>query len=169
MAKQGDNSVTEQEQYEEQQFLKGFSELKALNSDKGGLMGEYNQLYKRMKDVGNFSKADFKWALELEEKDASEILATMQRRIRIAQWMGHGLARQLEMFDTDRTPVEDLAAIKGLAAGKKGDPNSNPYDPGSKPGQRWQEAFNEGHAFRNKEIHIAVNGADGAIPEMEEA
>ena len=164
MAKQGDNSVTEQEQYEEQQFLKGFGELKGMNSENGERMSEFSQFYTRMKDLG-FTKADFKWAMELEEKDAAQILATMQRRIRIAKWMGHGLARQIEMFETDRTPIEDIAAEQGLAAGKKGDTNKNPYDPASKPGQRWQEAFNEGNVFRNKTINAAVNGGDGPVPE----
>ena len=160
----GHNVQTEREQYEEQQFLKGLVDIKELKSDIAGTTGEIGQIYKRIKDVTGFTKADFKWAMELEDKDAAEIVATMERRLRIARMLGHRVARQFDMFDADRAPAEDVAYEQGLAAGKLRKANSNPYDPASPQGQRWQTGFNEGTAFINKELDEAVNSADPAFP-----
>jgi uncharacterized protein (UPF0335 family) len=161
----GHNTQTEREMWEEQQFHNGVGQIKRLNSDMAGTKGEIGGIYKRLKDVG-FTKADVKWAFELQDKDASEVIATMERRLRIARWLGHRVARQFDMFDKDRTPAEDAAYEDGLAAGKQRKPNSNPYDTGSPQGQRWQAGFNDGTEFINKELNAAVNGDDGAIPEM---
>lgn len=155
----GHNVQTEQEQYEEQQFHRGLGDLRSLNSDMAGTKGEIGGVYKRLKDVG-FTKADMKWAMELEDKDASEVIATMERRLRIARMLGHRVARQLDILDKDRTPAEDAAYEDGLAAGKRRKANSNPYDPSSIQGQRWQAGFNDGTAFINKELDVSVNSAD---------
>jgi hypothetical protein len=160
----GHNVQTEREQWQEQQFLNGLVQIKELKSDIAGQTGEIGQVYKRVKDSAGFTKADFKWAMELEDKDAAEIVATMERRLRIARMLGHRVARQFDMFDTDRTPAEDAAYEAGLAAGKLRKPNNNPYDHSSPQGQRWQAGFNDGTEFINKELDAAVNGAPGATP-----
>jgi hypothetical protein len=155
----GHNVQTEQEQWQEQQFLNGLVQIKSLKSDIAGTTGEIGQIYKRVKDSSGFTKADFKWAMELEDKDASEIIATMERRLRIARMLGHRVARQFDMFEKDRTPAEDAAYEQGLAAGKLRKANSNPYDQASIQGQRWQSGFNDGTAFINKDLDAAINGA----------
>jgi hypothetical protein len=114
-------------------------------------MGDAKDIYARLKNIG-FTKADVKWAMELEEKDAGDVIATMQRRIRIAKMFGHGLARQIELFDTDRAPVEERAYEDGLAAGKLRKDNANPYGADSAAGQAWQRGFNDGTAFANKDL-----------------
>lgn len=150
----------ERAQYEEQVFIRVFNSVKTGKSNIGEEMAEINEAYKRLKPVG-FTKADIKWAFELEEKDSNEVIATMQRRIRIAKMLGHGLARQIELFDTDRAPIEERAYEEGLAAGKLRKANSNPYGADSPAGQAWQRGFNDGTAFANKELAAQFEDDDG--------
>jgi len=145
------NGQTEREQWEEQTFLNSFRQIKEHKSDIAGTMGEISGIYDRIKNIG-FTKADVKWAMELDEKDATEIIATMARRLRIARMFGHGVARQIEMFDADRTPAEDRAYGEGLAAGKLRRDAANPYGADSPQGQAWQRGFNDGTEFINKDL-----------------
>ncbi len=145
------NEKAERAEYEEQVFLRVLNEVKNGKSAIGDEMAEINEAYKRLKPVG-FTKADIKWAFELEEKDSNEVIATMQRRIRIAKMLGHGLARQIELFDTDRAPIEERAYEEGLAAGKQRKDGTNPYGVDSSAGQAWQRGLNDGTAFANKDL-----------------
>lgn len=158
----GHNVADEREQFIEQTFLNVFREVKASKSEIGEIMSGINEAYKRLKPLG-FTKGDVKWAFELEEKDSGEIIAMMQRRIRIAKMLGHGLARQIELFDEDRTPLEDRAYEEGLAAGKLRKDAHNPYGMDSPAGQRWQVGMNDGTAFANKTLsdELIKSGADG--------
>ncbi|WP_019170696.1 hypothetical protein [Pseudaminobacter salicylatoxidans] len=151
----------ERAQYEEQVFIRVFNSVKTGKSNIGEEMAEINEAYKRLKPVG-FTKADIKWAFELEEKDSNEVIATMQRRIRIAKILGHGLARQVELFDTDRAPIEERAYEEGLAAGKlrKGI-GANPYDITSPAGQAWARGEADGNAFANKDLASLFEGDAG--------
>lgn len=157
-AETGHNIEDDRLQFEEQQFLNGFRQIKEHKSSIGEEMQEINEVYKRLKNIG-FTKADVKWAMELEEKDSGEVIATMQRRIRIAKMLGHGLARQIELFETDRTPIEERAYDEGLAAGKLRKENINPYGADSMAGQEWQRGFNDGNAFANKDLSHVMDGA----------
>lgn len=159
------NEPSEREQWEEQQFLNGFRQIKEIRSDIAGSMGDAKDVYDRIKKAGGFTKADVKWAMELEDKDAVEVLATMKRRLRIAKMLGHGVARQIEMFDEDRTPIEDRAYEEGLAAGKLRKDMSNPYGLESAAGQSYQRGFNDGTAFANKELADQFLGDDAADDE----
>ncbi|WP_246676737.1 MULTISPECIES: hypothetical protein [unclassified Mesorhizobium] len=145
------NGPSEREQWEEQQFLNGFRQIKDHKSDIAGRSGEMAGIYDRLKKLG-FTKADVKWAEELEEKDATDVIATMARRLRIARMFGHGVARQIEMFDADRTPAEDRAYGEGLAAGKLRKDSANPYGADSPQGQAWQRGMNDGTEFINKDL-----------------
>ncbi|MCV0371643.1 hypothetical protein [Filomicrobium sp.] len=162
----GHNS--EREQFEEQQFLNAYRQIKEHDSDMAGIKGEMSGVYDRIKNLG-FTKADVKWAKELEDKDAGDIIATMQRRIRIARMFGHGLARQFDMFDEDRTPIEERAYEEGLAAGKLRKDATNPYGADSKAGQEWQRGLNDGHAFANKDLSHVLNEVDPEFPDEEPA
>lgn len=152
----------ERAQFEEQTFLSVLEKVRSGKSAIGEEMADINEAYKRLKAVG-FTKADIKWAFELEEKDSGEVIATMQRRIRIAKMLGHGLARQLELYETDRAPIEERAYDEGLAAGKlrKGQ-SANPYDPTSAAGQAWLRGEADGNAFVNKDLSQFMEGQAGA-------
>ncbi len=155
------NGPSEREQYEEQVFLSVFREVKTGKSAIGEEMAEINEAYKRLKPVG-FTKGDIKFAFELEDEDAPKVIATMQRRIRIAKIFGHGLARQVEMFAEDRTPIEERAYDEGLAAGKqRKEDASNPYGMDSGAGQAWQRGMNDGTAFANKDLAAQFETEDG--------
>jgi hypothetical protein len=144
------NGQTEREQWEEQTFLNSFRQIKEHKSEIAGTMGEIGGIYDRIKNIG-FTKADVKWAMELDEKDATEVIATMARRLRIARMFGHGVARQIEMFD-DRTPADERAYGEGLAAGKLRKDAGNPYGADSPQGQAWQRGMNDGTEFINKDL-----------------
>lgn len=153
----GHNRTTEQEQYEEQQFLRAFGEIADIESSMAGEKGDLAAIYGRMKAIG-FSKADFKFAKSLRDKDVGQIIEDFQRKIRISKMFGHQLGRQAELFDKDRSTAEERAYDEGLAVGKLRGDASNPYDPSSKPGQEWQRGLNDGNEFINKDLADAVAG-----------
>lgn len=151
----GHNVQSEREQFEEQTFLNAVRQINEIQSNIATEMGDAKDIYSRLKNIG-FTKADVKWAMELEEKDAGDVIATMQRRIRIARMLGHGVARQFEMFGEDRTPLEDRAYDEGLAAGKLRKSAVNPYGMDSAAGQRWQQGLNDGTEFINRDLSDAM-------------
>lgn len=159
------NGQTEREQWEEQQFLNGFRQIKEAKSEIAGTMGDMSSIYDRLKNIG-FTKADIKWAIELDDKDAAEVIATMARRLRIARMFGHGVARQIEMFDADRTPSDERAYGEGLRAGKLRRENANSYGADSAQGQAWQRGFNDGTEFINKELADQFETPDPGKPEI---
>jgi len=157
----GHNVLSEREQWEEQQFLNGYRQIKGMESDLAGTKGEIAGIYKRIESCGGWTKADIKWAKELDEKDAPKVLETMRRRLRIARMLGHGVSRQVEMFDEDRTPLEDRAYDEGLAAGKLRKSAQNPYGVDSPAGQAWQRGLNDGTAFINADLASKFGHGDG--------
>lgn len=158
MTSRDHNEKTQQELYEDQQFLKGFHELKGHRSEMAGKKGDMGAVYKRLKDLG-WSKKDIEFALTLEEKDVGQVIADFERKIRIAKLFGHQLGRQIDIFDRDRTPQADRAYEEGLAAGRLRKSGTNPYTPGSAEFQRWQEGMNEGNAFINKDLAAEMNAS----------
>jgi hypothetical protein len=156
------NEASEREQFEEQRFLNAFRQIKGMKSEIGESMAEIKDIYKGLKPLG-FTKGDITWAFELEEKDAGDIIATMQRRIRIAKMLGHGLARQIDLFGEDRTPLEDRAYDEGLAAGKLRKDMASPYGLDSEAGQAFQRGINDGTAFVNKDLSAQFDASDELI------
>lgn len=155
------NGQTEREMWEEQQFLKGLGQIKDIKTNIALEMGDAKEVYDRLKKAGGFTKSDVKWAIELEEKDAAEVISTMQRRIRIAKMLGHGVARQFEMFE-DRVPIEERAYQEGLAAGKLRKDMTNPYGLESPAGQAYQRGINDGTEFINKELADQFEEGEGS-------
>lgn len=147
--------ATEKDRYSEQVFLKAMKSVRAGRSDIAETMGDLKDVYAKVKNYG-FTKADVTWAIALDEKDSGEVLAEMQRRLKIAGFLGHTLARQVEMFP-DRTPLIDRAYAAGLANGKQRLGNVNPYDVGSEAGQSWQAGSNDGTAFINEDLEKVVS------------
>lgn len=156
----GHNS--ERDQWVEQQFLKGFRRIKERESEMADTKGDLEAEYKRLESFG-FNKADIKWAKELEKEDAPKIIASMRRKILIAEYFGHGVSRQFEMFDTDRTPLEDRAYQEGYAAGKLRADAGNPYGFDGAAGQAWQRGMNDGTAFIDKDLASLFEQDDVAL------
>lgn len=152
------NQKTEQELYEEQKFLEGFSNIKAFESEMAGTKGDIGAEYKRLKDIG-WTKKDFEFAKSLEDKDVGQIIADFERKIRIAKMFGHQLGRQLDILDKDRTPQADRAYDEGFAAGRRRKDGTNPYTPGSQEGQNWQQGMNDGTELANKDLSGAMQEA----------
>ncbi|WP_421983396.1 hypothetical protein [Roseibium sp.] len=152
----GHNEKTQQELYEDQQFLKAFTEVKSLDSTMAGTKGNLSALYKRLKDIG-WTKKDFDFAKSLQDKDVGQVIADFERKIRIAKLFGHALGRQLDFLDQDRTPMVDRAFEEGAAAGRLRQEMSNPYQPGSEEHNSWQSGFNEGNTFINKDLAKAIS------------
>lgn len=170
-AKRGDNVVEmtghnardERKEWEDQQFLKNLRAIGDLESEMAGTKGDIGAAYKRAEQCGGWTKSDFKWAQELEKKDSVKVIATMERRLRIAKLLGHGVARQFSMFDADRAPLEERAYQEGFAAGSLRKDMANPYGLESPAGQEYQRGFNEGTAFINKDLASKFGDGDGEL------
>lgn len=136
-------------------FMDGIRQIRERRSDLAGKKGELAGIYKRLSDFG-FPKADVDWAIGLQDKDSPKVIAEMRRRITLAGYLGHELARQLSMFDTDRTPIEDVAFESGFSVGMLRGAMQNPHDLSTVAGQAWQRGFNEGTAEINRSLAEAV-------------
>lgn len=154
----GHNIKTAEQKLEEQVLATGLAKIREGKSEIGEIMSDLNSVYERLKHYG-FTKKDIKWALDLDQKDSGEVLEEMRRRVRIAEILGHGFSRQVNLFDEDRTPIEERAYQEGYAAGLQRKQNSNAFDPTSKAGQEWQRGFNEGTATVNADLSDAVKEA----------
>lgn len=154
VAKAGHNSGLDPAQ--ERAFIREFSAVKEAEAEMAEQKGVLSGIYKRLENAG-FSKDDIKWAKDLEKKNVSEVVATMKRRIAIATIMGHAVGRQMEMFDKDRTPLEDAAYLEGLGAGRLRKANANPYGMETAAGQSWQKGFNEGNSEANAALAEAMD------------
>lgn len=155
VAKAGHNSGLDPSQ--ERAFIREFAAIKEAESDMAEAKGVMSGIYKRLENAG-FEKPDIKWAKDLEKKNVSEVVATLKRRLAIAVIMGHAISRQVEMFDKDRTPLEDAAYLEGLGAGRLRRQNANPYGMETTAGQSWQKGFNEGSAEANAALAEAMSG-----------
>ncbi len=180
-AKAGHNSGLDPAQ--ERAFIREFGAIKEAEAEMAEQKGVLSGVYKRLENAG-FTKDDVKWAKDLEKKNVSEVVATMRRRIAIATIMGHAVGRQMDIFEKDRTPLEDAAYLEGLGAGRMRKANANPYGMETAAGQNWQKGFNEGTAEANRALAEALNdniikaghessedgeGADATEAEVEEA
>lgn len=158
VAKAGHNSGLDPSQ--ERAFIREFAAIKEAESDMAEAKGVMSGIYKRLENAG-FEKADIKWAKDLEKKNVAEVIATQKRRLAIAVIMGHAISRQVEMFDKDRTPLEDAAYLEGRGAGKLRKQNVNPYGMETAAGQSWQKGYNEGAAEANAALAEVMS--DGII------
>ena len=153
-AKAGHNSGLDPAQ--ERAFIREFGAIKEAEAEVAEQKGVLSGVYKRLENAG-FTKDDVKWAKDLEKKNVSEVVATMRRRIAIATIMGHAVGRQMDIFEKDRTPLEDAAYLEGLGAGRMRKANANPYGMETAAGQNWQKGFNEGTAEANQALAEAMN------------
>ncbi len=153
-AKMGHDSGLDPAQ--ERAFLREFTALQEAETEMAEQKGVLSGVYKRLENAG-FTKDDVRWAKDLQKKNVSEVVATMKRRLAIATIMGHAIGRQMEMFDNDRTPLEDAAYLEGLGAGRLRKQNHNHYGMETLAGQAWQKGFNDGTAEVNAALSEAMN------------
>lgn len=155
----GHNQEKDPEQMrEDKAFLDAYSQIKSAESQMAGLKGESSAIYKRIQNIGGWTKADIKFAQSLEDKDVGQVIADFERKIRIAKLFGHRLGRQLSLLDEDRSPQADRAYEEGWAAGSLRKQATNPYD--AEAGQRWQSGFNDGTAFINQKLDEELSEDD---------
>ncbi len=152
------NEKTAQELYEDQQFLKGYADIKKSQSEMAGTKGGMNAVYKRLKDLG-WSKKDIEFAQSLEEKDVGQVIADFERKIRIAKLFGHRIGRQMSLLNNDGASEGDRAYEEGRLAGMLRKANLNPYPMGSESYSEWQRGNNDGHAFINQDLQTAIKTA----------
>ncbi|MDQ0422356.1 hypothetical protein J2045_003404 [Peteryoungia aggregata LMG 23059] len=149
------NEKTQQENYEDQQFLKGYADIKKAQSEMAGTKGGMNAIYKRLKDLG-WSKKDIEFAMSLEEKDVGQVIADFERKIRIAKLFGHRIGRQMSLINGDGATEADRAYEEGRLAGMLRKANLNPYAAGSEGYDAWQRGNNDGYAFINQDLKAAI-------------
>lgn len=149
------NEKTPQELYEDQQFVKGYTEIKAMQSEMAGTKADMGAVYKRLKDLG-WTKADIKFVQSLEDKDAGQVIADFERKIRLAKLYGHQIGRQIDLLANDGATEADRAYEAGRRAGMMRKANINPYKMGSEQYDAWQRGNNDGHAFINQDLKVAV-------------
>jgi hypothetical protein len=152
------NEKTAQELYEDQQFLKGYTDIKSHESAMAGTKGDLGAVHKRLKDLG-WSKKDVEFAKSLEEKDVGQVIADFERKIRIAKLFGHRVGRQIDLLKSDSATEADRAYDEGRLAGMMRKPNVNPYAMGSEKYDAWQRGNNDGHAFINEDLQSALKAA----------
>lgn len=155
----GHNSENEDDKFRKQQFYKLLGEYRTRMSDQAEAKGEIKTLYQR---AGTFDipKKAFAFAEKLRKDEDGKIIAELEMQLWVAQTLGHPLGAQMSLFGDER-PAEDRAYDEGYRAGALREPNRNPYEAGSKQGQRWQAGHNDGNAFVNKELEAAVNAGEG--------
>lgn len=141
---------------QERAFIVNYPRLVEAEAEMAASKGEMAGIYKALEAAG-FTKDDIKWWNKTKATNVGEALETMKRRIGLTRLMGHGLGRRMDLFDKDRTPIEDAAYEEGRAVGLIGGDNINPYGMETVAGQNWQRGLNEGHAERNKILAEAMS------------
>jgi hypothetical protein len=105
-----------------------------------------NVCKKAKAECGKDAVADIKDAILMEEPNGrAAIEAEIERKHRIARWMGLPVGAAPSMFeDTDRRPAVDIAYDNGKGAGMAGAVAQPPYDPSVPQYQRWMEGWHDG-------------------------
>lgn len=108
-------------------------------------------------ELGSSAVLDIKDAIALADdgENAEEALrAEIERKLRVARWMGAELGAQFDMFGADpqpnRTPAVDKAFEDGKRAGLQGADMVSPHAPSTPQGQSWIRGYHKGSAIRRK-------------------
>lgn len=149
-AKPAPSSNPELDEEERALFLRHLPLVKAARDRVGTAVSDLRKLYKTAKAEGNFTKADFDTAIELEtaEKEAKE-RAKIARKLKIAKIVGSDLGQQLDMFlEPVRVPAADRAYDEGKTDALQGITAKPAYDPSTEQYRKYMEGFHEGTAKR---------------------
>jgi hypothetical protein len=67
-----------------------------------------------------------------------KIKAEVRERLQVAQWLGHAMGNQLDLFDEpDRTPIVDRAYQDGKRASMQNKPRKPPHAPETEASTAW--------------------------------
>lgn len=124
--------------------------------------GTWNQLTaaqkaldKRWTDAKAALKADGYKVLHMQiaddlsgsPKQEAKVHAAVHDRLQVAQWVGHPLGSQLDLFaQPDRTPAVDRARDEGKQASMENKPCKPSYDPSTPQYQAYMEGYQEDQA-----------------------
>lgn len=76
-------------------------------------------------------------------KQEAKVHTAVHDRLQVAQWVGHPMGAQLDMFaEPDRTPAADKAYDEGWLASASNEPAKPHYDPSVPQHARWLEGYN---------------------------
>lgn len=162
-AKPAPSSNPELDEEERALFLRHLPLVKAARDRVGTAVSDLRKLYKTAKAEGNFTKADFDTAIELEtaEKEAKE-RAKIARKLKIAKIVGSDLGQQLDMFlEPVRVPAADRAYDEGKTDALQGISAKPAYDPSTEQYRKYMEGWHEAQAKM-------VKGGIGKLPEAVE-
>jgi hypothetical protein len=80
-------------------------------------------------------------------KQEAKVHAAVHDRLQVAQWVGHPMGNQLDLFaQPDRTPAVDRSRDEGKQASMENKPCKPPYDPSTPQHQAWIEGYQEDQA-----------------------
>lgn len=78
-------------------------------------------------------------------KGDAKVQAEVKDRLQVAQWMGHPMGAQLDMFSQpDRTPAVDRAFEDGKTAGMEGRVRRPPHSPETPQHESWMNGYYQG-------------------------
>lgn len=143
-------------------FLAHLSVIKKLQEKQATANLQLKDAYASAKEQGEFEKADFKYAIDLETEELeAKARAKIVRNLKIARYMGSDLGAQLDMFlEPDRTPASDRAYHEGQTASMKGESAKPNYAPETEQFRKWMAGYNDDQEKRIKggikKLHPAV-------------
>ncbi len=76
----------------------------------------------------------------------AEVVAEMERQVRIARWAGLVIGTQGDLFGTDRRTAEEKAAEAGKRAGLSGESGQPPSGYSGEAHNAWMDGWREGQA-----------------------
>lgn len=99
-------------------------------------------------------------------KTEAKVHAAVHDRLQVAQWVGHPMGAQLDLFtQPDRTPAVDRAAALGKQDQMEGKSAKPPYDPSTPQYASYMEAFGAAQtAALKKGIKPLAEPEDPAAP-----
>lgn len=85
-------------------------------------------------------------------KDSEKVKTEVKERLQVAQWIGHPMGAQLDLFaQPDRTPSVDQAYDNGKMAAMEGKVATPPHDASSPQYQSWLSGYHDEQARRVRE------------------
>jgi hypothetical protein len=137
-------------------LLQACKQIEAKQTEMATINAAIRNLRKTAKADG-ISPAELNFALHLRKADPDEATALFRQQVQIAKWLSHPIGKQAELFDADRTPIEDRAFEEGKIAGLEGLTAKPPYD--AVAGQKWMDGWHAGQAVLAGGIKTGRRGA----------
>lgn len=139
-------------------LLQACAKVEAQQAKAAEITANIRNIRKTAKADG-ISPAELNYALHLRKVDPDEASSLFRQQIQIAKWLNHPIGKQAELFDADRTPIEDRAYEEGKVAGLEGLVAKSPYD--AVAGQKWMDGWHAGQAVLLKGIRTKAEDEPG--------